>query len=282
MGDIVIRRDLTKYQTKYQIGLPGEPRLPFDEKNSPESFPGIKFTFLPQYTNEGMVTCKVNLAVSITDPQGQSVKPQFFPDHPRLLAPGETDGTRFSFTPQVAGSYTAQYEVFADNILSDSWQVVVCIVLIDIEIIRAPIEDPYYWAVTDFHHTICEYARKLLVNSYDIQPDEVHREYYIQTESQRCWSRLGFRSWYVVDIAGTRDGKPYIAVECGGCPIVKLRDLKTIFTKVIHIVGGTHTPDGDHYRAMARKENGELHQRRVERWKARRQRCLNLSNKGEI
>jgi len=136
---------------------------------------------------------------------------------------------------------------------------------IDIQIIKAPIEDPYYWGITGFHHKLAEYAYELLIDSYGIPPSEVHREYYIQTESQRRWSRLGFRNWYVVDVAGTRDGKPYIAVECGGCPIVKLKDLKTIFSKVIHIVGGIYTPYGDHHRAMAGKENSELLKRRVER-----------------
>ena len=124
MGDVVIRKDLTRYRIET-----GE-WFPFDEANPPTVPAGIAFSFLPIYGNQGAVTRNTTLAAAITDPLGQPIEPQWFldPTIPRPLDPGVISGIGFFFVPQVAGDCTVQYEVYADNILSDSWQVVVCTV----------------------------------------------------------------------------------------------------------------------------------------------------------
>jgi len=138
MRDIVIRKDLTVYQ------IEGEAIRRFDEANPPRVPAGVRFAFFPVFTNKGIVTRLVTQAAAVTDPLGQLMVLQWFfdPTIPLHVRPGDTGGIGFFFVPQAAGNYTARYRVYADGVLSDSWQVVVCRVGAPPPPVLPPIQPP--------------------------------------------------------------------------------------------------------------------------------------------
>jgi len=123
---------------------------------------------------------------------------------------------------------------------------------VGIEVITALLEDPDIWNITGFHNELTNYAVRLLIESYGCNPKEISREYHIKVEKGRFWTEK-----YFVDVAALRNGKPYIAVECGSTSLEKLLDLKTMFDKVIHIPGGIRTQQGERYREEVRRRHAE-------------------------
>lgn len=120
--------------------------------------------------------------------------------------------------------------------------------ILSIDIRKAPFPEPEYWAISGFHHKLVNYACRMLKEEFDFRDDEIYYEYYVKIPIV-----ADLYHWYLVDVATVHGNRKCIAIECGQTSNLKLRDLKTVFQKVIHLEGGIDKLDPDYSKVLYEK-----------------------------
>ena len=120
MGNLKFLEDQCSYRTDTEL-------VGFDAANPPVVPVGTTFGFLPRWKNEGVGAVNYRLEAGVSGPAGEvPISYYLDPTIPRSIDPGAIAGFGFSFRIEQVGEYKASMKLFENEVLSDSWDVVVC------------------------------------------------------------------------------------------------------------------------------------------------------------